>query len=75
MTAHSGARPEHARWQGQLVTLTGEDAGETIDRLHVYPMRSAMVPARIQRQNCRHDWHAYYKAFPNQITRRSRLKS
>lgn len=31
ITAHSGARPEHAKWQGQLVSLTGKDVGKTID--------------------------------------------
>ena len=63
LTAHSGARPEHARWQGQLVTLTGEDAGETIDGLHVYTLHEIGYGSGegFKGWNCRHDWHAYYK--------------
>lgn len=63
LTAHSGARPEHARWQGQLVTLTGEDAGETIDGLHVYTLHEIGYGygEGFKGWNCRHDWHAYYK--------------
>lgn len=36
ITAHSGARPDHAKWQGQLVTITGKDAGKIIDGLRVF---------------------------------------
>ena len=63
LTAHSGARPEHARWQGQLVTLTGEDAGKTIDGLHVYTLHEIGYGSGdgFKGWNCRHDWHAYYK--------------
>ena len=63
LTAHSGARPEHARWQGQLVTLTGEDAGETIDGLHVYTLHEIGYGSGegFKGWNCHHDWHAYYK--------------
>lgn len=63
LTAHSGARPEHARWQGQLATLTGEDAGETIDGLHVYTLHEIGYGSGegFKGWNCRHDWHAYYK--------------
>lgn len=63
LTAHSGARPEHARWQGQLVTLTGEDAGKTIDGLRVYTLHEIGYGSGdgFKGWNCRHDWHAYYK--------------
>ncbi|WP_367949498.1 phage minor capsid protein [uncultured Ruminococcus sp.] len=59
LTAHSGARPEHARWQGQLVTLTGE----TIDGLHVYTLHEIGYGSGegFKGWNCHHDWHAYYK--------------
>lgn len=30
ISAHSGARPDHAKWQGQLVSLSGKNAGRTI---------------------------------------------
>lgn len=48
---------------GQLVTLTGEDAGETIDGLHVYTLHEIGYGSGegFKGWNCRHDWHAYYK--------------
>ena len=45
LTAHSGARPEHARWQGYL-SLRDIGYGE---------------PTGFKGINCRHDWHPYYK--------------
>lgn len=63
LTAHSGARPEHAKWQGQLATLTGEDAGEIIDGLRVFTLHEIGYGSGegFKGWNCRHDWHAYYK--------------
>ena len=63
LTAHSGARPEHARWQGQLVTTTGEDAGKTIDGMYVFTLREIGYGDGdgFKGWNCRHNWHPYYK--------------
>ena len=36
ITAHSGARPDHAKWQGQLVSLSGRNAGRVIEGNHFY---------------------------------------
>lgn len=46
-----------------MVTLTGEDAGETIDGLHVYTLHEIGYGSGegFKGWNCRHDWHAYYK--------------
>ena len=65
ITAHSGARPEHARWQGQLVSLTGKDVGKTIDGLKVWSLRGIGYGDgdSFRGWNCRHDWYPYYVGY------------
>lgn len=62
ITAHSGARPEHARWQGQLVSLTGKDVGKIIDGLKVWSLSGIGYGSGegFRGWNCRHDWHPYF---------------
>lgn len=62
ITAHSGARPEHARWQGQLVSLTGKDVGKIIDGLKVWSLRGIGYGSGegFRGWNCRHDWYPYF---------------
>lgn len=62
ITAHSGARPEHAEWQGQLVSLTGKDVGKTIDGLKVWSLSRIGYGSGegFKGWNCRHNWRAYY---------------
>lgn len=62
ITAHSGARPDHAKWQGQLVSLTGKDVGKTIDGLKVWSLSGIGYGSGegFKGWNCRHNWHAYY---------------
>lgn len=65
ITAHSGARPEHAKWQGQLVTRSGRLAGKVIDGLRVYSL-SEIKYGDVQGfggANCRHDWHPYFAGY------------
>lgn len=65
ITAHSGARPDHAEWQGQLVTITGKDAGKIIDGLRVFTLSEIgyVSGEGFKGWNCRHNWHAYYPGF------------
>ena len=65
ITAHSGARPDHAKWQGQLVTITGKDAGKIIDGLRVFTLSEIGYSSGegFKGWNCRHNWHAYYPGF------------
>lgn len=65
ITAHSGARPDHAKWQGQLVTITGKDAGKVIDGLRVFTLSEIGYGSGegFKGWNCRHNWHAYYPGF------------
>lgn len=62
ITAHSGARPDHAKWQRQLVTITGKDAGKIIDGLRVFTLSEIDYGSGegFKGWNCRHNWHAYY---------------
>lgn len=62
LTAHSGARPEHAAWQGQLVSLNGKDVGKTIDGLRIHSLSAIGYGsgAGFKGWNCRHNWHPYY---------------
>jgi len=63
LTAHSGARPEHAEWQGQLVSRTGKNVGKTIDGLHVYSLEQIGYGTGkgFKGWNCRHNWYPYYE--------------
>ena len=65
ITAHSVARPDHAKWQGQLVTITGKDAGKIIDGLRVFTLSEIGYGSGegFKGWNCRHNWHAYYPGF------------
>ena len=65
ITAHSGARPDHAKWQGQLVTITGKDAGKIIDGLRVFTLSEIGYGSGegFKGWNCHHNWRAYYPGF------------
>lgn len=65
ITAHSGARHDHAKWQGQLVTITGKDAGKIIDGLRVFTLSEIGYGSGegFKGWNCHHNWHAYYPGF------------
>lgn len=62
ISAHSGARPTHAVWQGQLVTLTGQDAGKIIDGMKVFTLHEIGYGSGegFRGWNCRHDWYPYF---------------
>ena len=55
ITAHSGARPEHAKWQGKIVSLSGQ-RGYLSKRDIGYGEATGFKGI-----NCRHDWYPYYK--------------
>lgn len=65
LSAHSGARPGHAEWQGQLVSRTGKNAGRTIDGLYVYTLDQIGYGTGrgFKGWNCRHNWYPYYEGF------------
>lgn len=62
LTAHSGARPDHAKWQGQLVRIRGDSKEKTIDGLKVFTLHEIGYGKGdgFKGWNCRHNWHPYY---------------
>ena len=55
ISAHSGARPSHSVWQGQIVSLSGRRG---------YLSKSDIgygTGAGFGGWNCRHDWYPYYE--------------
>lgn len=65
ITAHSGARPTHAAWQGRLVSLSGRPG-----YLSTYDIGYGTGPG-FKGWNCRHDWFPFFdglseSAYPRQ---------
>ena len=63
ITAHSGARPEHANWQGKIVSLSGQKgylSKKDIGYGEVTGFKGV---------NCRHDWYPYYKGSTRTYTK------
>lgn len=55
LTAHSGARPEHAEWQGKIVSRSGQKGYLSFKDI------GYGEPTGFKGVNCRHDWYPYYK--------------
>lgn len=64
ITAHSGARPEHAKWQGKIVSLSGK-RGYLSKRDIGYGEATGFKGI-----NCRHDWHPYYEGSSRSYTQK-----
>lgn len=63
-TAHSGARPTHAEWQGQVFSLSGHsDKYEELESATGYGTGDGLCG-----WNCRHDFHAYIEGMPRTYT-------
>ena len=67
ITAHSGARPEHARWQGKIVSLSGKK-GYLSKRDIGYGEATGFKGI-----NCKHDWYPYKQGSTRNYTQ-SELK-
>ena len=55
ITAHGGARPEHAKWQGKIVSLSGQKGYLSLDDI------GYGTAIGFKGINCRHDWMPYFK--------------
>ena len=55
ITAHAGARPSHAAWQGKIVSLSGKDGYLSLDDI------GYGTGAGFKGWNCRHDWYPYFE--------------
>ena len=55
LTAHSGARPSHANWQGKIVSRSGQKGYLSLRDI------GYSTATGFKGVNCRHDWHPYLK--------------
>jgi hypothetical protein len=55
ITAHAGARPSHAAWQGKVVSRSGREGYLSLDDI------GYGTGAGFKGWNCRHDWFPYFK--------------
>lgn len=55
ITAHYGARPSHAEWQGKIVSLSGREGYLTLADI------GYGTGAGFKGYNCRHDWFPYFE--------------
>lgn len=64
ITAHSGARPEHAHWQGKIVSRGGQKGYLSLRDIG-YGEATGFKGI-----NCRHDWYPYYKGSARTYTQK-----
>ena len=64
ITAHSGARPEHAHWQGKIVSRSGQKGYLSLRDIG-YGEATGFKGI-----NCRHDWYPYYKGSARTYTQK-----
>ena len=55
ITAHAGARPSHALWQGQIVSLSGRAGYLSLSDI------GYGTGAGFKGWNCRHDWYPFFE--------------
>ena len=64
LTAHSGARPSHAEWQGKIVSRSGQKGYLSLDDI------GYGTATGFKGINCRHDWHPYHKGSTRAYTQK-----
>ena len=64
ITAHSGARPEHAHWQGKIVSRSGQKGYLSLRDIGYGEVTG------FKGINCRHDWYPYYKGSARTYTQK-----
>lgn len=55
LTAHGGSRPEHAQWQGKIVSRSGQRGYLSLKDIGYGTVTG------FKGVNCRHDWYPYFK--------------
>lgn len=55
ITAHAGARPSHATWQGRIVSLSGQKSYLSLSDI------GYGTGDGFKGWNCRHDWYPYFE--------------
>ena len=64
LTAHGGARPSHATWQGKIVSRSGQKGYLSLSDIG-YGSATGFKGI-----NCRHDWHPYLKGSTRSYTQK-----
>lgn len=64
LTAHGGARPSHAVWQGKIVSRSGQKGYLSLSDIG-YGSATGFKGI-----NCRHDWHPYLKGSTRSYTQK-----
>ena len=62
LTAHEGARPSHAEWQGQIVSLSGQPGYLSLEDIGYGDVTG------FKGANCRHDWNPWFEGMPRTWT-------
>jgi hypothetical protein len=68
ISAHSGARPTHAEWQGQIVSLSGRKGYLNKDDI------GYGTGAGFGGWNCQHDWYPYFEGISSRNYSEKALK-
>ena len=68
ITAHAGARPEHAVWQGKIVSLSGRRG-----YLSLSDIGYGTGPG-FKGWNCRHDWFPFFEGLSSSAYPREKLE-
>ncbi len=69
ITAHYGARPSHAEWQGKIVSLSGREGYLTLADI------GYGTGAGFKGYNCRHDWFPYFEGISEKAYSDEELES
>lgn len=69
ITAHAGARPSHAEWQGQIVSLSGRRG--YLSKRDI----GCGTGDGFGGWNCRHDWHPFFEGISRRAYTDERLKA
>ncbi|MDY3007090.1 phage minor capsid protein, partial [Anaerococcus porci] len=68
ISAHAGARPSHAVWQGQVVSISGENSKYlSLDDIGYGEVTGFMGA------NCRHNWYPYFEGISERVWSKEEL--
>lgn len=69
ITAHAGARPSHAVWQGQIVSLSGRQGYLSLSDI------GYGEPDGFKGVNCRHDWYPFFEGISEPAYTKEQLEN
>ncbi len=68
ITAHMGARPSHAEWQGQIVSRSGREGYLSLDDIGYDTVEG------FKGANCRHDWFPFFEGISESVYTKEQLE-